>query len=90
MSLSAVVSEGTPPYALRSQQVSAINTDFGRRLRTLRVGRGVPQFHLAGALGISVRHLEDIESGREEVSLILLAEIADVFHFSISQLLHRI
>lgn len=90
MSLSPVAPVDLSPAALRFQQVSAINLNFGRRLRSLRTGRSVHPFDLAGELGISIRHLEDIECGREEVSLILLAEIADVFCLSISQLLNRI
>lgn len=59
----------TPPLTPSSHK--------GARLRFHRLRRGVSESDLAGAMGVSVAELADIEAGRRNVSSFLLARAAE-------------
>lgn len=50
--------------------------ELGRRLRSARVTRGLSQEALARAAGISTRYLSQLESGRGNISVVRLYELA--------------
>lgn len=65
----------------------AVRIRFGNRLRFLRLNARIPPCDLAYLLGLSCAHLEDIESGVEDVDLLLLEQLAAVFKMPIAALI---
>jgi transcriptional regulator with XRE-family HTH domain len=62
---------------------------IGKRIRLLRLERGITQGDIEKAAGISRSHLSKIESGKvENPGLLTLERIAKVLKVSISYLLH--
>jgi transcriptional regulator with XRE-family HTH domain len=50
---------------------------FGRRLAALRVQRGMSQDDLARAIGIQAAEVRRVERGQRDLSVILLADLAE-------------
>lgn len=50
--------------------------DAGRRIAELRANLGMTQEDLASRLGVSVRHLQRIEAGQKNLSVLFLAELS--------------
>ena len=50
--------------------------DAGRRIAELRSNLGMTQEELAGRIGVSVRHLQRIEAGQKNLSVLFLAELS--------------
>jgi transcriptional regulator with XRE-family HTH domain len=63
---------------------------FGKRLRKLRVERGLTQTDLAVHLGMDRSFLSDLERGRREPCLRTLEVIAQGFDVTVPQLLSRV
>ena len=61
--------------------------EFGKRLRELRLSKGMTQEELAEALNINLDHMRKMERGRERCSIDLLLEIAIYFNVSTDYLL---
>ena len=61
--------------------------EFGKRLRELRLSRGMTQEELAEALNINLDHMRKMERGKEGCSIDLLLEIAIYFNVSTDYLL---
>lgn len=63
---------------------------LGKRIKELRVGRGVSQEELAEVMGANPKYLSSVERGRENPTLDFLmklaaaleAELVDLFNFS--------
>lgn len=56
-----------------------INDEFkeiGRRIRMIRVEKGMNQVALAKSLGIAQTHMSNIENGRSHISLTRLFDVA--------------
>ena len=51
----------------------------GLRIKTLRLKNNIYQTELAKSIGVSQTHMSNIESGRVQVNLRLMAKMADVF-----------
>jgi transcriptional regulator with XRE-family HTH domain len=64
-----------------------ICVEFGRRLRVLREERGWTQQQLADLTGIGRVHVSELENGRREPGLRVLAMISKSLDISVSQLL---
>ena len=52
--------------------------EIGRKIRTLRLERGLSQSRLAGGIGLSFQQLQKYESGANRVSAGRLQKIADL------------
>ena len=63
--------------------------DFGERLYSLRIERGVYQKQLAAYLHVSVGTISNYENGVHSPDLKALRRIADFFHVSVDYLLDR-
>jgi ribosome-binding protein aMBF1 (putative translation factor) len=66
---------------------SEINLRFGARLREMRQKRNLSQEDLALLLLVPASHVSEIEGGQTSASIIELANIAQQFNISISELL---
>ena len=53
---------------------------IGRRIKTLRMGRGVSQLELAEAIGMSQTNLSNVESGRTASTIQVLLKIRKVLN----------
>ena len=63
-----------------------IKIRFGRRLRELRLEKGWSQETLANLAEIDRTYLPGIESGKRNISLVVIDKLAFVFDISISEL----
>lgn len=62
---------------------------FGERMKKLREEKSISQFDLAKALYISQSSVSEYESGNQQPSLEMLAQIADYFDVNTDYLLGR-
>jgi XRE family transcriptional regulator, aerobic/anaerobic benzoate catabolism transcriptional regulator len=62
---------------------------LGERVRDARARRGMTRKILARDSGVSERHLAQLESGRGNVSIVLLLRIAQALNLPLSELLHE-
>ena len=60
----------------RQRRAGAEDLEIGRKIRTLRLERGLSQSHLAGGIGLSFQQLQKYESGANRVSAGRLQRIA--------------
>ena len=67
-----------------------IKIRFGRRLRELRQEKGWSQETLANLADIDRTYIPGIESGKRNISLVILEKLASVFNQSVSHLLNGI
>ena len=54
-------------------------TIVGKRVKAMRIKKGISQSELAQSIGISQAHLSNIESGRSNITLENLFALRDVF-----------
>ena len=59
---------------------------IGLRVKTLRLQKAMNQLELAGQLGVSQTHMSNLERGRTNLTLELLARLADVFGCSLDEI----
>jgi len=64
-----------------------ITERFGRRVRALRVERGVSQARLATEMGVDWALVSDVEEGRRVVTVLTLHVLASGFGMSLSELM---
>ena len=64
-----------------------LNKALGRRMYTLRTAKGFSQEKLAEKVGMSVKHLGEIERGVTNASIQCLADIAQALDITIRNLL---
>jgi transcriptional regulator with XRE-family HTH domain len=67
-----------------------IKIRFGRRLRELRLEKGWSQETLANLAEIDRTYIPGIESGKRNVSLVVIEKLANVFGINISQLFYNL
>ena len=67
-----------------------IKIRFGRRLREMRLERGWSQETLANLAEIDRTYIPGIESGKRNVSIVVIEKLSSVFKMSISDLLKGI
>src|SRR5271169_4805101 len=58
---------------------SKVNANIGRRLRELRLDRGLPQADVARRLGVSAAYVNLLEKGKRAVQLPLLWKALELF-----------
>lgn len=68
----------------------SLQKKLGTTLKTLRAEKGVSQEKLALSTGIDRRYMSDIENGRRNVSLEIIAKLAAFFEMKVSELFQRI
>ncbi len=67
-----------------------IKLKFGLRVKELRLARGLSQEKLAELSDLDRTYIPGIESGKRNVSLVVLKKIANAFNISISELTNNI
>lgn len=71
-------------------EMDDIKKKFGLRVRTLRIAAGYSQEKLAELSDLDRTYIPGIESGKRNVSLVVLEKIAKAFDISVSELLKNI
>jgi transcriptional regulator with XRE-family HTH domain len=71
---------------LAGNVVDTLKTQFGRRLRELRIGKQMTQEQLAEAAHISVDFLSLIERGRNALSFKVVEQLAIALHMPVKEL----
>ena len=61
---------------MKSRSAKRLQLDVGRRVAELRAQQGLTQEKLAERLRKSVRYLQDVEAGRENLTIQSMAKIA--------------
>jgi transcriptional regulator with XRE-family HTH domain len=64
-----------------------ISVRLGRRLRELRNKRGWHQGYLAEISGINRCHISEIENGKRDIHMSLVAMLAQCFNMTVSEFL---
>ncbi len=67
-----------------------IKIKFGHRVRELRLSKGYSQEKLAELSDLDRTYIPGIESGKRNVSIVVVAKIAKAFQISISELMENI
>jgi transcriptional regulator with XRE-family HTH domain len=67
-----------------------IKIRFGLRLRELRLEKGWSQETLANLADIDRTYIPGIESGKRNISIVIIEKLSSVFKMSISDLLRGI
>lgn len=67
-----------------------IKIKFGKRVKELRVAKGYSQEKFAEISELDRTYIPGIESGRRNVSLIVVEKIAKAFNTTISELLNQL
>lgn len=72
---------------MSSRSFARLRRDVGRRIAELRAEHDLTQEQLAERLHVSVRYLQNIEAGRENLTLETLAKIGRKFALDAADLL---
>lgn len=76
-----------PTKVLRGEPAfHALQMSFGAELRKRRERLGWTQQHAAELLGLSWRHLQDVEAGEVNITLLLLYRFSVVYEFEVRDL----
>lgn len=67
-----------------------VKIKFGQRVRELRLSGGYSQEKLAELSDLDRTYIPGIESGKRNVSIVVVAKIAKAFQISISELMDNI
>ena len=71
-------------------EMDDIKKKFGLRVRTLRIAAGYSQEKLAELSDLDRTYIPGIESGKRNVSLVVVEKLARAFNVSISELLNEL
>lgn len=67
-----------------------IQVKFGKRVKALRISGGYSQEKLAELSDLDRTYIPGIESGKRNVSLVVLQKIANAFGITLSELLNEL
>lgn len=67
-----------------------VKIKFGIKVKNLRISKGYSQEKLAELSDLDRTYIPGIESGKRNVSIIVVAKIAKAFQISISELMDNI
>lgn len=70
--------------------MNTIKVKFGQRVKELRLSKGYSQEKLAELSDLDRTYIPGIESGKRNVSLMVIEKIAIAFEVSISELLYQL
>ena len=62
--------------ASHDEQAHLWKADFGRRLREMRLSRGMSQMQLAHEVGLDPTYISSVERGRRNISLVNIHSLA--------------
>src|SRR3954466_4115884 len=65
---------------VRKRRAGAEDVEIGRKIRTLRLERGLSQSGLAEGIGLTFQQVQKYEKGANRVSAGRLQQIADILH----------
>jgi XRE family aerobic/anaerobic benzoate catabolism transcriptional regulator len=77
----------SPPKSSGAQDKDPLLVGLGQRVKLLRARRGMPRRVLAEAADVSERHLANLESGVGNVSVLVLAQVAQALDCPLAELL---
>ena len=80
----AVPTEATPPRAGRADPIDVL---IGRRVRRLRVARGLSQTELGNAISVTFQQIQKYEAGTNRIAASTLVRIAAVLDVAPDELL---
>ena len=72
----------------KAGQLPELPKNIGAQIRLLRTQQGMTQAQLAGFAEISTQYLSEVELGKRNVSIDLLAKIANELHVSLNELIN--
>ena len=58
---------------------------IGKKIKLIRIAKGIRQAEAAKAIGVSQAHLSNIERGRNSVTLDLLFKLSELLECSVSE-----
>ncbi|MCW4470222.1 helix-turn-helix domain-containing protein [Flavobacterium sp. MFBS3-15] len=67
-----------------------IQAKFGKRVKMLRIAEGYSQEKLAELSDLDRTYIPGIESGKRNVSLVVVEKIAKAFRITLSELLNEL
>ena len=67
-----------------------VKIKFGLKVKNLRISKGYSQEKLAELSDLDRTYIPGIESGKRNVSIVVVAKIAKAFQISISELMDNI
>jgi transcriptional regulator with XRE-family HTH domain len=67
-----------------------IKVRFGQRVKELRLSKGFSQEKLAEISDLDRTYIPGIESGKRNVSLVVVEKIANAFGITLSELLNKL
>src|SRR5947199_8799359 len=70
--------------ALPKRRASSEDVEIGRKIRVLRLERGLSQSGLAGGIGLTFQQVQKYEKGVNRVSAGRLQRIADLLHVPVT------
>ena len=68
----------------RTRRASAADIEIGRKIRALRLERGLSQANLADGIGLTFQQVQKYEKGSNRVSAGRLQQIADLLHIPVT------
>jgi len=75
----------TPPFdTVRKRRAGVEDVEIGRKIRALRLERGLSQSGLAEGIGLTFQQVQKYEKGANRVSAGRLQRIADLLHVPIT------
>ena len=73
-----------PSHPVRKRRAGAEDVEIGRKIRALRLQRGLSQSGLAEGIGLTFQQVQKYEKGTNRVSAGRLQRIADLLHVPIT------
>lgn len=73
-----------PSHPTRKRRAGAEDVEIGRKIRALRLERGLSQSGLAEGIGLTFQQVQKYEKGANRVSAGRLQRIADLLHVPIT------
>ena len=67
-----------------------IKVKFGQQVKQLRLGKGYSQEKLAELSNLDRTYIPGIESGKRNVSIVVVEKIAKAFGITLSELLNKL
>ena len=73
-----------PPISVRKRRAGAEDVEIGRKIRALRLERGLSQSNLADGIGLTFQQVQKYEKGTNRVSAGRLQRIADMLNIPVT------
>src|SRR5882672_4794998 len=73
-----------PPNSVKKRRAGAEDLEIGRKIRALRLERGLSQSNLADGIGLTFQQVQKYEKGTNRVSAGRLQRIADILNIPVT------